>query len=208
MRRALLAALALTVASCTSAPKQRTPAQLPRSVLRDRAILNLSTGYRRLQDSGWEPAEQQQSLGLDLTLKNFQGYRESWLGVNIGLSGGRERLVRWATDGGGGGGEDSWQLEMTLGPRIFVPIPGTPVYAYGGFSGAMAYGVKETDLVPDYSEFFFAGVTSAGLVVKIDDDSGIGLEWRSLISESLPSNGFEPNDADSQQVALTYSVAF
>ncbi len=174
-------------------------ADVGRGVPRNTGILNVALGARQLEDSRWAPLDDQFAAGVDYTFKG----RDSWIGLNVGLTGGGQRETNNGVD------LDTWQAELSVGPRVYVAIPETPIYLYGGVSAALGYGELEVLLSRRTSETFFAGVASAGLMYKLNRVQAIGLEWRSLqgaeISSSVPG---APNDANSSQLAFTFSAAF
>jgi hypothetical protein len=178
---------------------RNTNADYGRGIPRNSGILNVTFGARHLEDSQWAPLDDQFAAGVDYTFKE----RDSWIGLNVGLSGGAKRETV------AGRGVDAWQAELSIGPRVFVPIPETPIYLYGGVSVALAYNELEVDLARRTSDTFFAGIASAGLMFKLNQSQAIGLEWRTLQGEGLSvSVPGAPNDANSSQLSLTFSAAF
>jgi len=168
-------------------------------VLRNSGILNLSIGARNLEDSRWAPLDDQIGGSFDYTFKQ----RDSWIGMNVGLSGGADRRTSAGRD------VDAWQAELSVGPRIYLPIPKTPLYAYGGVSVALAYAELEVNATQRASDTFFAGIASAGLMFKLNRSQAIGLEWRTLQGSDLDGGiPGSPDDANSHQIGLTFSAAF
>lgn len=167
-------------------------------IAKSSGILNLSIGGRRLEDSRWVPLEEQLAGSLDYTFK-----APDWLiGLNVGLYGGGIRQTLGATD------VDAWQAEVCIGPRLYLPIPKTPLYIYGGVSAAIAYGELEFNSTQRITDTFFAGVASAGLMWKLNRNQAIGLEWRTLQGSDIAEIPTAPNDANHQQISLTFSAAF
>ncbi len=177
----------------------RPGADFGRGIPRNSGILNATFGARQLEDSRWSPLDDQFAAGVDYTFKG----RDSWIGLNVGLSGGGQRETV------GGQDVDSWQAEASIGPRVYLAIPETPIYLYGGVSVALAYGEIEVAQSRRTSDTFFAGIASAGLMFKLNRSQAIGVEYRALqgggFSGSVPG---APNDANSHQLSLTFSAAF
>jgi len=169
------------------------------SIPHNSGILNLAIGARQLEDSRWAPLDDQFGGSLDYTFKQ----RDSWIGLNVGLSGGGNRETVAGVD------LDAWQAELSIGPRFYVPIPRTPVYFYGGVSAALAYGELEVSASRRTSDTFFAGIASAGVMFKLNRAQAIGFEWRTLQGSDLDARIVgAPNDANNQQFSITFSAAF
>ena len=169
------------------------------SIPRNSGILNLSLGARSLEDSRWAPLDDQFAGSLDYTFKQH----ESWIGLNVGLSGGGNRETVSGVD------VDAWQAELSIGPRVYLPIPRTPLYLYGGVSAALAYGELEVNASRRTTDTFIAGIASAGLMFKLNQAQAIGFEWRTMQGSDLGADvAGAPNDANHQQFSLTFSAAF
>ena len=177
----------------------RPGADYGRGIPRNSGILNVTFGARQLEDSRWGTLDDQFAAGVDYTFKG----RDSWIGLNVGLSGGGQRETV------GGQYVDSWQAEASIGPRVYVAIPETPIYLYGGVSVALAYSELEVALSRRTSDTFFAGIASAGLMFKLNRSQAIGVEYRALQGDGFSGSvAGAPNDANSHQLALTFSAAF
>ncbi len=224
MRRALLAALTLLAGCATSGPPRRDLAEQAalwrapppssgapertrreRSILTRKAIGTLALGGLRLADSRWKPGEVQGLTNVNLTVKSNKAGSLPWLGLNFGLQGSRDTSFLRNRNNTI---VDSWQIDLSAGPRVFVPIPAIPAFVYAGVAGGMGYGERQEDLNRQVSEFFFAWTATAGVTLH-RGDAGIGLEGRRLYSEEFGSTGLNvPNDSDSHQIALTFSSIF
>jgi len=189
-----------TLSQLYGADLERVSAQDPRlSLPTNHGILNLNLGSRMFEDSRWGSLDDQFALGLDFTLKS----PDSPFGLNIGVSGSgnRERV--------GGVDVDAWQGELTVGPRGYLMMGDLPFYFYGGIAAALVYSELEVITGGRSSDTQFGGIANVGMMFRLNRAQGLGIEWRTLQGTdfSSPVVGV-PDDANYQQVSLTFSAAF
>ena len=105
-------------------------------IFRRGAIGKQALGGLRLADSQRKPGEVQALTNLKFTVKSNKTGSLPWLGLNIGLRGSREiTYIRNRNDAR----RDPWQLNLSAGPRVFVPIPAISAFVYARVAGGTGY---------------------------------------------------------------------
>lgn len=162
----------------------------------DIATLSLIVGQRSLESDGWEPNEDQFTVGLE-----FDSYRVSdWLGLDAGF--------HYADDDSGGGFGQT--TELFIGVRKTFSIGQSGVHPYAGAGLAHIWtvnGVAQGNTILADTDNSFGAYLRGGLFYTIANLINVGADVRALLGTSI-SDSFGTDSADYVQFALTVGYSF
>jgi hypothetical protein len=162
----------------------------------DIATLSFLVGQRSLESDGWEPNEDQFTIGLE-----FDSYRVSdWFGLDAGF--------HYADDDSGGGFGQT--TEVFLGARKTFAIGKTGLHPYAGAGLAHIWtvnGVASGPTILADTDSSFGFYLRGGLYYSIANIVNVGADLRALLGTDI-SDSFGTDSADYFQFALTVGYSF